>query len=126
MVSVSYVPCAIPGEYHCAGNGSWVNKLLGTELPKCVPGNQGSVLGRHHIYRSWHVGPLSESRCSPFGKGLNYLGVAESISVRWKHWAVSLQGFGGEFLHCSELGQLTGNIRSASDSWYQIQGQLDW
>uniref|UniRef100_A0A8C0TK12 Complement C1s n=2 Tax=Canis lupus familiaris TaxID=9615 RepID=A0A8C0TK12_CANLF len=25
------------GEYHCAGNGSWVNKLLGTELPKCVP-----------------------------------------------------------------------------------------
>lgn len=25
------------GEYHCAGNGSWVNELLGTELPKCVP-----------------------------------------------------------------------------------------
>ncbi|XP_027976920.1 complement C1s subcomponent [Eumetopias jubatus] len=25
------------GEYHCAGNGSWVNKLLGAELPKCVP-----------------------------------------------------------------------------------------
>lgn len=25
------------GEYQCAGNGSWVNELLGTELPKCVP-----------------------------------------------------------------------------------------
>ncbi|XP_045319042.1 complement C1s subcomponent [Leopardus geoffroyi] len=25
------------GEYRCAGNGSWVNELLGTELPKCVP-----------------------------------------------------------------------------------------
>lgn len=24
-------------EYQCAGNGSWVNELLGTELPKCVP-----------------------------------------------------------------------------------------
>ncbi|XP_006173069.1 complement C1s subcomponent [Camelus dromedarius] len=24
-------------EYRCAGNGSWVNELLGTELPKCVP-----------------------------------------------------------------------------------------
>lgn len=44
VVSVSCVPCAIPGEYHCAGNGSWVNELLGTELPKCVPGNQGSGL----------------------------------------------------------------------------------
>uniref|UniRef100_A0A2R9CEQ3 Complement C1s n=1 Tax=Pan paniscus TaxID=9597 RepID=A0A2R9CEQ3_PANPA len=25
------------GEYHCAGNGSWVNEVLGPELPKCVP-----------------------------------------------------------------------------------------
>ncbi|XP_064141255.1 complement C1s subcomponent-like [Loxodonta africana] len=25
------------GEYHCSGNGSWVNAVLGTELPKCVP-----------------------------------------------------------------------------------------
>nr|XP_012615927.1 complement C1s subcomponent [Microcebus murinus] len=25
------------GEYRCAGNGSWVNEVLGTELPKCVP-----------------------------------------------------------------------------------------
>ncbi|XP_017372532.1 complement C1s subcomponent [Cebus imitator] len=25
------------GEYRCAGNGSWVNEELGTELPKCVP-----------------------------------------------------------------------------------------
>ncbi|XP_059538087.1 complement C1s subcomponent [Myotis daubentonii] len=25
------------GEYHCAGNGSWVNDVLGTELPQCVP-----------------------------------------------------------------------------------------
>lgn len=25
------------GVYHCAGNGSWVNELLGTELPKCIP-----------------------------------------------------------------------------------------
>ncbi|XP_077026028.1 complement C1s subcomponent [Tamandua tetradactyla] len=25
------------GKYRCAGNGSWVNDLLGTELPKCVP-----------------------------------------------------------------------------------------
>ncbi|XP_006862816.1 PREDICTED: complement C1s subcomponent [Chrysochloris asiatica] len=25
------------GEYRCASNGSWVNEVLGTELPKCVP-----------------------------------------------------------------------------------------
>lgn len=25
------------GEYHCAANGSWVNEVLGTELPQCVP-----------------------------------------------------------------------------------------
>ncbi|MBZ3876459.1 Complement C1s subcomponent [Sciurus carolinensis] len=25
------------GEYRCAVNGSWVNEVLGTELPKCVP-----------------------------------------------------------------------------------------
>ncbi|XP_006914722.3 complement C1s subcomponent isoform X1 [Pteropus alecto] len=25
------------GEYHCAGNGSWVNEVLGTELPRCIP-----------------------------------------------------------------------------------------
>ncbi|XP_004643635.1 complement C1s subcomponent [Octodon degus] len=24
-------------EYQCSGNGSWVNEVLGTELPKCVP-----------------------------------------------------------------------------------------
>ncbi|KAJ8790914.1 hypothetical protein J1605_021008 [Eschrichtius robustus] len=24
-------------EYRCVGNGSWVNELLGAELPKCVP-----------------------------------------------------------------------------------------
>ncbi|XP_059880225.1 complement C1s subcomponent [Delphinus delphis] len=24
-------------EYRCAGNGSWVNELLGAELPKCIP-----------------------------------------------------------------------------------------
>lgn len=24
-------------EYHCSGNGSWVNEVLGAELPKCVP-----------------------------------------------------------------------------------------
>lgn len=46
VVSVSRVPCAIPGVYRCAGNGSWVNEVLGTELPKCIPGNQGSDLGR--------------------------------------------------------------------------------
>lgn len=31
---------ALPAEYHCSGNGSWVNEVLGAELPKCVPGNQ--------------------------------------------------------------------------------------
>uniref|UniRef100_A0A2K5LU66 Complement C1s n=1 Tax=Cercocebus atys TaxID=9531 RepID=A0A2K5LU66_CERAT len=25
------------GQYHCAGNGSWVNEALSPELPKCVP-----------------------------------------------------------------------------------------
>lgn len=25
------------GEYHCAANGSWVNDVLGAELPKCIP-----------------------------------------------------------------------------------------
>ncbi|KAM4819656.1 complement C1s subcomponent [Thomomys bottae] len=25
------------GQYHCAGNGSWVNEVLGTKLPKCIP-----------------------------------------------------------------------------------------
>uniref|UniRef100_A0A8C5KUG7 Complement C1s subcomponent n=1 Tax=Jaculus jaculus TaxID=51337 RepID=A0A8C5KUG7_JACJA len=25
------------GEYRCSGNGSWVNDVLGTELPKCAP-----------------------------------------------------------------------------------------
>ncbi|XP_070476708.1 complement C1s subcomponent [Equus przewalskii] len=25
------------GVYRCAGNGSWVNEVLGTELPKCIP-----------------------------------------------------------------------------------------
>ncbi|KAG3292489.1 complement C1s, transcript variant X1 [Ictidomys tridecemlineatus] len=25
------------GEYRCAVNGSWVNEVLGTELPKCIP-----------------------------------------------------------------------------------------
>nr|XP_012788686.1 unnamed protein product [Sorex araneus] len=25
------------GVYHCAANGSWVNEVLGTELPQCVP-----------------------------------------------------------------------------------------
>lgn len=25
------------GEYRCAANGSWVNEVLGTELPQCVP-----------------------------------------------------------------------------------------
>ncbi|XP_008049021.1 complement C1s subcomponent [Carlito syrichta] len=44
--SVTRYTCAEPyyymeneggGEYRCAGNGSWVNQMLGTELPKCVP-----------------------------------------------------------------------------------------
>lgn len=46
VVSVACVLCAIPGEYHCAGNGSWVNEVLGPELPKCVPGKEGRGLGR--------------------------------------------------------------------------------
>ncbi|XP_006170838.1 complement C1s subcomponent [Tupaia chinensis] len=25
------------GEYRCSANGTWVNEVLGTELPKCVP-----------------------------------------------------------------------------------------
>ncbi|KAM6214738.1 complement C1s subcomponent [Rhynchocyon petersi] len=25
------------GEYRCSGNGSWVNEVLGIELPKCLP-----------------------------------------------------------------------------------------
>lgn len=32
-----YLQTEESGEYHCAANGSWVNELLGTELPKCVP-----------------------------------------------------------------------------------------
>lgn len=32
-----YMQIEESGEYRCAGNGSWVNDLLGTELPKCVP-----------------------------------------------------------------------------------------
>lgn len=32
-----YMQIEESGEYRCAGNGSWVNELLGTELPKCVP-----------------------------------------------------------------------------------------
>lgn len=47
-------PCALAGEYHCVANGSWVNELLGTELPKCIPGNQGLGLVRDktsHRYR---------------------------------------------------------------------------
>ncbi|KAM9672724.1 complement C1s subcomponent isoform 2-T4 [Trichechus inunguis] len=44
--SVTHYTCEEPyyfmekegsGEYHCTGNGSWVNEVLGTELPKCVP-----------------------------------------------------------------------------------------
>ncbi|XP_057559739.1 complement C1s subcomponent [Hippopotamus amphibius kiboko] len=40
-------------EYRCAGNGSWVNELLGTELPKCVPvcGVPGEpFLGKQRIF----------------------------------------------------------------------------
>lgn len=32
-----YLQTEESGEYRCAANGSWVNELLGTELPKCVP-----------------------------------------------------------------------------------------
>ncbi|XP_066116251.1 complement C1s subcomponent [Saccopteryx bilineata] len=32
-----YMQIEESGEYHCAANGSWVNELLGTELPICVP-----------------------------------------------------------------------------------------
>ncbi|KAI5947707.1 Complement C1s subcomponent [Manis javanica] len=44
--SVTHYTCEEPyyylqiegsGEYHCVANGSWVNELLGTELPKCIP-----------------------------------------------------------------------------------------
>lgn len=44
--SVTHYTCEEPyyymeneggGEYRCASNGSWVNEVLGTELPVCVP-----------------------------------------------------------------------------------------
>lgn len=90
-----------------------MNKLLGTELPKCVPGNEGSVSGTDHRLRCRCMGPLSESSCNPLGKGLN-LGLAESsLEVETTLGWGPARALG----HSSniESGQLTRNRKLASD-----------
>ena len=85
--------CAVSEVYHCSGNGSWVNEVLGTELPKCIAGNQGSDLGRERVLRCVCIGSPSKRGCNPLGKGIDGLGLPEPSSVRWRQiWVWICQG----------------------------------
>ena len=66
VVIVSLVPCALPEEYRCAGNGSWVNELLGAELPKCVPGTRAQAWAETIATGAAAWGPPSKSSCREF------------------------------------------------------------
>lgn len=62
--------CAVSEVYHCSGNGSWVNKVLGTELPKCVAGNQGLDLERERVLRCAHRAHLLKGVVILLGRDL--------------------------------------------------------
>lgn len=42
--------CVFQGVYQCSASGEWVNKEMGTNLPKCVPGTTKTCVYVHIVY----------------------------------------------------------------------------